>query len=744
MDQLFSLFAENLGARKGNDALALFLGKHVDSLKYVVPPFVLFDTRNAFVTYFNKTKPQDRNVEFALIVLKDILPFVDRSELIADLKALFGQGSSSVSIPQSITEEKDSGILPKWNVDHIEENFNKKNMMLLSRQEKILIEFNTYLVSLIEGNLNSDNIFTNEKNIDLFNISPDDYLRFERGQYKQLPPEYKQKKMLFDEVTSYTVTNVNRDLTMRSNIVKLVLTVFQDLLEKIGTKVGLRQKDLLIMFKGGNVLRLFLDLQISNYNIAIEKILRKNYRKFIKVSDNDFQLIYNTDILKDKTRAIRLYNLISTLAHCQLDFMAYYLNKHKDQYFDQFKLNDKHFSKFIEQLISDLKKTFDESKRNKDLTLFDDVIMHNYLIATDQNDEDKIYNSNGGVFKLADAKTNPNYRFLNLNNLKEIQEYKEVQLTKDINPRGSESPHNNDPSPKRNNLFITANKGTTIGGRRVKLMDVYKNNIPIKTVYESTSQYPAFTEYFDQLGSKKQFYSSFNDSLQWPGKTDNIITHFGLNRIKQNYVVLLKKGDQTYKLNVPSEIIDLSIAHPNDNIKQISSEFIQQASIDVGNDFDDKNDFNFITYSMSGLFKDLMAILFGELQHPWHDVKYQKRIKRSCLLMLIDFFNSAKNEVDILKIREMIKEVINDINNNNLDAKKYMSLYPYLFYKFLYRIDEHLKSKEEIQEVTKFKTTLLEEFNLMVKIFDEIEIAVNNKFRYDIANTNVFKETSLF
>src|SRR5205085_670815 len=98
------------------------------------------------------------------------------------------------------------------------------------------------------------------------------------------------------------------------------------------------------------------------------------------------------------------------------------------------------------------------------------------------------------------------------------------------------------------------------------------------------------------------------------------------------------------------------------------------------------NKFSFLGYSLEYLISDLERILFYDIDYPWDDVKYAKRIKRLLYLYFITLLTNPKFNTDkrILYIN-WIKNIMDNINkylesNNPVDLKEALiSIENYLY-----------------------------------------------------------------
>lgn len=708
-----------------NEQLNKFINKYINSLDLTVPPFVLYDVKKELINQYNNG---ERSTDIYLKILDPVMLYVDRTQLVKDLNNLINKKYAMKSDDtKRIVKDTAKSKSKEWNVSHIDTDFNQKNIKQFSDLEKTMLRYNDFLIGLVgaEG-------LDKEKTIKLLNLKESDFIAFNMTESysgnilegrRDLPDNFKAKKILYDASTEHTVKETNKEINMRSRIIMLVVATIQDLLDKYVARKGLQKNDFMIMFKGGNILRLFIDLHSNNFNIDVEAIIKKHYGNYIKISDNDFQIIYNQCLDNDHIK--KYYYEVMFLSYALLDYITYYLRKYKDSYFDQFRLNSFYFRKFQIELLNKLFAGLDKAKNDYGQIIGEYKLLP-YIITVDDDNVDIIIDEKGNALSMFD----PSIKHI-MDNLK-IFEQEELIVNK---------------TAKRTNIFISQLKETYPSGKTVLANIVTKSSNLLKKYinYDKDNANLYINEYFitkrqNQYG---QFYASYNDSIEFRNEISGLYNKFGLNRIKQNYAIILTKNnngvDEYYKLNVPSEIIDLSIAHPASH-KKIDSNKIQQVSIDVGNDYDEKNDFNFITYNIDGLFRDLMTILYEEVSFPWEDMKYEKRLKRLFILSIIDLFNNEKSE-NVYQIKQQLQNIMISIKNKSFEPSNYTQLESYLLFELVQISDKYFNMNTI--DSNKYTNTFIDELNVVILILDESIKSIQNNLKYDLKTKRVFRESAL-
>jgi hypothetical protein len=170
------------------------------------------------------------------------------------------------------------------------------------------------------------------------------------------------------------------------------------------------------------------------------------------------------------------------------------------------------------------------------------------------------------------------------------------------------------------------------------------------------------------------FFLSYNRMLDFERK-DNLRATFELIRLRRNFRLDVTLDDQQDKhvfVNVPLEIIDVSIPHGEDlGLKKLAnsdiSQFIrtykfQENIRDTSNKIRKNISFQFKAPTLKYQLKDLHDLLFYQNEYPWLDIKYNKRMTRYFLSM---FLFQIVEHISMQKYTShSIESVLNNISNS--------------------------------------------------------------------------------
>ena len=228
----------------------------------------------------------------------------------------------------------------------------------------------------------------------------------------------------------------------------------------------------------------------------------------------------------------------------------------------------------------------------------------------------------------------------------------------------------------------------------------------------------------------KEFFISRNTTLNFTRK-DDLIANFDLTRMKRNIRIKVIKKDNTVQiLNVPCEVIDVSIPKGKDHalhsmqnninhyIKKF--EFVSSSSNSNSNSNSGSNRFTFWSPNINYMVKDLDDVLFKQNDYPWSDIKINKRMMRYFISLMFHYIMMGilekKSIVERLKsfneeLESMI--VLNEcyIYKKDCDATSVSRILEVKFKKLSLRINK-IKNLEEKKEQLK----LFVEFNEKIRI----------------------------
>ncbi len=473
--------------------------------------------------------------------------------------------------------------------------------------------------------------------------------------------------------------------------------------------------NVIFILKGGNTLKAIMEKYISKQAGIVGEYIHEIYGKYFKRSDLDFQLIIYPFLTDDDNLNRKIYNEIvedlKILSSYVLNrFRNSFLSKLSDTFsYYKYNINTKH--KLLKKLLEDLNngdffnKIQNQSEKDKFIEKYGEENKH-YLNMKFTNINFDEVNSNDDIMnnflsiKNDPSKTLRNEEILNIIN-------NQLSMNELIN--------------SRRDLFIEVDTEVRV----YKMIDLIYSNID-KEIQDKL---------FNNKDNRSEFYVSLIENIVFgtvhkakgPKKTS-----FGLARLKVNFLVNLETTDNKYGIiNIPSELIDISIAYFDDH--KIKSGFAGKKQIkDLYTKYDFSNSnvekFSFWSYNIVSFIHDLHVILFDDVSLPWNDKKYEKRLYRILFFSIIQIL--SKKNVDI-------NEFINDLNgirNIPLDTiinqktifDNFLQKYRDNNYGFVHLFEEHHNIYDVIIEDQTNKTYNDNECNKYYKIIFENIDYLNN------------------
>lgn len=247
--------------------------------------------------------------------------------------------------------------------------------------------------------------------------------------------------------------------------------------------------------------------------------------------------------------------------------------------------------------------------------------------------------------------------------------------------------------------------------------------------------------------SRSEFYISVNRTLRF--KQKDVLTAFNLVRMKINF----KGGhkDETnkyYSTNLVGELIDIGISHKDaTDIKYLFQN--KNNYVRIFTYIDEKNkEISFRATSYIYLIHELESILFIEVEYPWNNIKYEKRVRRLFFLYLLDILTKSYTSIEkiiyfIIKLKtDAISPFIN-IHNNSLEQiiqeviikldqfiKDNKDIEKYYIHKLIVEYNNLLKKligNKEGEELIRFVKILNENIDTMIKALYEIQTYINSR-----------------
>ena len=476
------------------------------------------------------------------------------------------------------------------------------------------------------------------------------------------------KKRFYDIFTDL----FNRDLLNEQKHIFMFqfITIIScsNLISSYRNRYSIKDNDLFFFYKGGTVMKLLID----KYKDFIPVSENDNINKYYKRSDSDYEIYINPKI---KEYNFHYFN-INILIYNILLKLNNYFNKNYKQLFNMTLITkDK-----MKEIVKNGNEILELNKRDQSddniYTKIDSIVgvqILDKLYYNIDNDEKFINNNNinncGKKHQIVYSDFNK-VLYNNIDDLEYINEHKQrmnfIHKIKDFNQNNCKILN-----IKRNNFYINQEE----------------NNILYNPINSTNKNY--FFHYMNETNHFQQ---------------NDLKSSFDLHRIKVSCCLIFKtiNGDLGIMLT-PSEIIDISIPNKNDYKVNLN----KQKSITQYN-YNNSNigELKFNSYSLIGFINDLMKILYLETNYiPWKETKYQKRIYRLILFIILYLYsqNKPKDEFDtnINSIKRYF--TIQNTQKNN-KVPEFDTLYDYT-QKTLLQNKEQTKEQTKLNEYIQYINT---------------------------------------
>lgn len=206
------------------------------------------------------------------------------------------------------------------------------------------------------------------------------------------------KKPLKNLATDFVVNEFFRSAESLYLFLDIVHSVYRAALDRYQHEKGLKQNDLIFMFKGGNILRFIANEFLNEFPKGSIEEIQNYYSIFFKRSDNDFSILINPHIADYDT----VYLEIATLSYLLQNYLRKIFLANMLDFFDYPKYNPEYKQEILSKYLENLK-SIDEkyTKFYPQVNLSSDEgrdFLERY------NDSDKIavakLNNSGSIFKI--------------------------------------------------------------------------------------------------------------------------------------------------------------------------------------------------------------------------------------------------------------------------------------------------------------------------------------------------------
>jgi hypothetical protein len=479
------------------------------------------------------------------------------------------------------------------------------------------------------------------------------------------------KSEFINAATSFVTNEYFKNNDTRLYFFSIINDLFTNVLQIYAKKNNLSDKDLIFVYKGGNILRIIYINYIKKIPKCARDILKKDFDDNFKKSDMDFNILINPNIKNyDKVRA-DVKNIIFLTLNIVRGIIGL------EHYF-----------------VTDYFKYIDEVKVKLLTNLMDEMSTAETL----KNEKSPYYN----------------FKFIGL-------ELDGLLIGQ------SESSHDTHKNVVKKDLIIRREKNLELSTdiityqiENIKVENkLYKDQVNNK-YFNTLKDYLILLEKYQNYNDKFM-YISLNDEIEYL-TSSGLTIKFDLMRIKSNCKLFLLSPENTIsELNLGAEMIDIGISYPDDHLKELFSNLKSKLYIypyDIPpiirqRKFQSKG--SFIGYNLNYSIIDLEYILFDVVTLPWTTVKYDKRLKRVVFLYYVSLLADLTD-------KKKVKEII-EVTFKHFEEKVPVTIDPKL--KIHRLIKENMRiidtSKDEV-DYLKFKGIIINLLKVILKSISIIEL----------------------
>lgn len=561
-------------------------------------------------------------------------------------------------------------------VNNLPRKYNFDELLHINDLVDLVIE-NKFDIKELKGNNNP--IYFGDEDLDYYNQIEDNL-----SEFKQIATNLISNNFLLTEINIY-------------NFLKLIIQdIFDNSINyyiKNKKNIHLDENSVKFVYKGGNSLKSLFRKYLTEFPGVISDQIYYNFDNVFTKTDADFQICININLSDNDFNMV--HNDMENLTYLLLNRIRNIFLLFTNKFFNFYQLDE-------EDKIQDINNTLLEMS-NKSFSLPQD------------NPYKDIYLINLRLGKLVSGQ-----KFEEFNNINNENIFQSDSNKIDNNKFISDW-RNYLNNPYRQDLMITKDDN---GNRGVYTMSKINkiNNDNNKLNFDKKISRELFSN-----SDSSEFYITYNNSIEFISFNKKEFIKFSLLRIKVNFSSLFKKYNKYGIINIPGELIDISIPTKYSQEYQKIYTFnnaIQKYQYVGKFDFLKNNTFFFNSYSIQLFFEDLISTIIKYTKIFWEGTKYEKRINRAYAIIMINLFYNPKlnykNRKEILKI---IRDKINDFNSFDSDSLK-NNLQNYLDY---------------------YKKTYGNNNNLFINVYiDNINDMLNDSsFKQKLKNDDTFKQNYL-
>jgi hypothetical protein len=398
-------------------------------------------------------------------------------------------------------------------------------------------------------------------------------------------------------------------------------------------------KNIKLIFKGGNVLKAVYSKYKYETSGTVADNLNQLFNKYFSRSDLDYQIIIYPKLTSTEQNNKIIYEFLVD----KISILVYWV-----------------MNEFRKGYIYKLEDTFDFYQLNNTCKISKLQILKNKLNSTLQNIQQsdnfrKFITTYGAEFDYYSTMKIKNIFFNNVcSDKNELEQYIKNVQTNVVENDIVKSVLNiqNKFYNYRNDIYVED-----------KIIDD-GSKINVKTISQ------------DGADSKCEHYITFIKNVYSNNNPNHLVRTFGLIRTKINFLAEFTSdigGVTKYgAINVPGELIDLSISRYEDNRnKKFDSKTIDEMYTEYTFDGHGDDDFKFYSYNLEFLMVDLYEVIYADNLVPWEDIKYEKRLYRLFFFSIIELLSLNIGEPGLI----LFIAKLNEIKSADLDIIEQYSDY---------------------------------------------------------------------
>jgi hypothetical protein len=455
------------------------------------------------------------------------------------------------------------------------------------------------------------------------------------------------KGYFMDLMTEFINTDVLFSESKQNNIIRfqyIVNTFFIKIRDEYVKQINLisstkiSNDDIIFMYKGGTPMKILFERYSNLYNTSEFNDIFKDY---FKRSDSDYAFILNYNLSENEYN--KIYYHITKISIYALKYIKKILLDNKDYILGVNNISDndlENFCKKINTKLETIKNMSIEEQIDLDLTMdCDEFFKIDKIIGITAFDRD--------YFVEPIPELNQNNIYIMNNTMSNIEMENLPEALKNFIK-------NKTLTCRRHDLLITKKHVDRDEVFLTNNLDINKDNLDDDSYLFVTANENPYS-----VARNKVDYNNV------PLKTDKL--SFFLTRIKINLVFYYKTIDGKYGFfKNPSELIDLSISKQISYDTMLSYKNFEHKYRNYRYIYEGNTNVEFTSLSPNGFISDLNKIFFYELEYPWRDAKYAKRVYRFCYFLILTL---KEKQINMIKFLSLILNYINSILNKLPDIQ---------------------------------------------------------------------------